>query len=147
MIIEQELQLFRKEMRLMRQDTARIKNAWQQQKERNDKLEKENHQLKLRIRDLEDKNNKLQNKNKNITEQLDASVSHKNALAGMIFKSNKKRSDNKSGLKRGGQKGHKGYGRKKPEKVDCEKEIHLSHCPECSTEVNQTKLLGTPVKS
>jgi len=137
MPIEQELQLLRKEMRLLRQRTAQLENAWQLQKDNNEELKQENHELKCRIRDLEDKNKKLQNENKDIAEQLDATTSHKNTLAGMIFKSNRKKSK-ESGRLRGGQKGHKGHGRKKPEKIDQEKKIHLSHCPDCGNEVEQS---------
>ena len=136
MPLEQEVQLLRKEMRYLRQRTAQLENSWQQQKDKNEKLEQENYDLKCKIRDLEDKNNKLQDENSQITEQLDAATSHKNTLAGMIFKSNRKKSEN--GRTRGGQQGHKGYGRKKPEKVDQEKEVHLSHCPDCGTQVEQT---------
>ena len=138
MSLEQEVQLLRKELRFLRQRTAQVENAWQQQKDSNEKLKQDNYELKCRIKDLEDKNKKLQDENTNIAEQLDATISHKNTLAGMIFKSNKKKSGNESGRKRGGQKGHKGHGRKKPKKVDQEKEVHLSHCPDCGTEVEQT---------
>ena len=37
--------------------------------------------------------------------------------------------------KRGGQKGHKGYGRKNPKKIDEVTRVFLSHCPNCSIEV------------
>ncbi|MCK4762331.1 MAG: hypothetical protein KAW12_09055 [Candidatus Aminicenantes bacterium] len=40
--------------------------------------------------------------------------------------------------KRGGQKGHKGYGRKRPVRVDEEKRIYLEKCPDCDCRLNRS---------
>lgn len=54
----------------------------------------------------------------------------------MVFKANKQLlssglAERQSGKKRGGQRGHTGYGRKKPEHIDREIAAFLTHCPDC----------------
>jgi transposase len=55
----------------------------------------------------------------------------------MVFKPNHKKPKGR-GRNRGGQPGHQGTGRRKPKTVDEEKDVYLTHCPDCSNEVGQT---------
>ncbi len=43
--------------------------------------------------------------------------------------------------KRGGQKGHKGYGRLRPERIDEEKRIYLEKCPICENPLPRSKTI------
>jgi transposase len=126
----QEEQLLRKEMRYLRQRIAQVERSSKHQKVRADRLEQENHELRIQVKFLLQENTKLKAK-------LETTDAHKDKLAGMIFKTNVK-ADKKNGRKRGREKGHRGHGRKKPKQVDQEKEVHLSHCPDCGDEVGQT---------
>ena len=137
LIKKEELQLLRKEVRILRQDVSRYQRVWKQQKKRADLLEQENYELEVQIKLLKKLITQLKTK-------LNSNRTHKNKLLGMIFKSNVKvvaeteTKNKKDKQKRGGQKGHKGYGRKKPRKIDQEKLVYLTHCPECGDKVKQT---------
>jgi transposase len=131
MSIQEEVQLLRAEMRSLRQEVALYKRSWEQQKARAERLEQVTHELRIQVKLVTKKNAELAAK-------LETTDAHKNKLAGMIFKTNVKSEGEKKGRKRGGQPGHKGHGRKKPIQVDQEKEVHLSHCPDCGTEVEET---------
>jgi len=97
------------------------------------KLAKELKEAIKTIKQLEEKNDELQRQ--------------RDRFRDMVFKPNKKSKteENKKGLannnlpkkkrNRGGQKGHKGAGRKKPDHIDKVVRVFLSHCPDCSTEV------------
>ncbi len=43
--------------------------------------------------------------------------------------------------KRGGQKGHRGYGRLRPERIDEEKRIYLEKCPICENPLPGSKTI------
>lgn len=43
--------------------------------------------------------------------------------------------------KRGGQKGHRGYGRLRPERIDEEKRIYLEKCPICENPLPRSKTI------
>lgn len=133
MPLKKELQLLRIELRTLRQEIARFKNAWLQQKARAERLEQESQELRVRLKLLEQENKQLRMK-------LDSTTAHKDKLAGMIFKTNvvKKDSTDDGNRNRGGQKGHQGHGRKKPRKIDQEKLVYLTHCPDCGNKVDQT---------
>lgn len=134
MTIQEELQKLRSEARRLRQDQATANRAWNQQKEKNGKLQNENGELKEKVTDLNKENQKLKD---TIAKLLEC----KNKLAGMIFKPNLKpvsENQNPEKKKRGAQIGHIGHGRKTPERIDQEKEIHLSHCPNCQNKLEQS---------
>ena len=133
MPLKEELQLLRIELRTLRQEVARFKHAWRQQKRRSDRFEQENQELRMMLKLSEQENKELKAK-------LDSTTAHKDKLAGMIFKTNVVKKDFADGSKRnrGGQEGHKGHGRKKPKKVDQEKLVYLTRCPDCGNKVDQT---------
>lgn len=122
----------RLEARKLRQDSITYFRAWESQKEKSERLEKENVELKRRLKDLEENL-------EDILEKLDHEVEIKEKYRGMLFKSSKKESlVEKSGIekkKRGGQLGHKGASRKKPTEIDQEKEVYLCACPHCQNEL------------
>lgn len=132
MLIQEELQLVRVEVRALRQELARYKHAWELQKARADRFEQENHELRVRIKLLEKHNDELK-------EKLVSTMSYKDKLAGMIFKTNVKKEENDKGRKRGGQAGHTGHGRSVPEQIDEEKNVYLSQCPDCGNGLEQSE--------
>src|SRR6266568_9392503 len=104
----------------LRKENATRFRAWTNQKERSERLEKENGELKRELKDL-------QGKLKDVLEKLDRETEIKEKYRGMLFKSSKKEIvDEKSDAekkKRGGQPGHVGTSRKKPTRIDQEKEV------------------------
>lgn len=131
MSIQKEVQLLRKELRTLRQEVARYKQAWQHQKSQVGKFEQEIHELRVMVKLLTEENKLLK-------ARLNSATAHKDKLAGMIFKTNVKKEEKKNKRQRGGQKGHKGHGRKKPKKIDREKLVYLTHCPDCGNKVKQS---------
>ena len=117
-----------KEASDLRKENAIRFRAWTNQKKRGDRLEKENAKLKK-------ENEEMKENLKNALEKLDKETEIKEKYLGMLFKSSKKAASNeKSDIekkKRGGQPGHIGTSRKKPERIDQEKEVYLCECPHC----------------
>jgi transposase len=131
-ILEQFLKL-RKEARKLRQDCATYFRAWESQKERAERLEKENRELKKEISGLTDAIGELKKK-------LDHETEIKEKYQGMLFKANTKKlpatkTADASKRKLGAQTGHKGFSRKNPQRVDQEKEVRLTACPRCRNEL------------
>jgi len=141
MTTQEELQKLRVEARKLRQDKASIDRAWQKQKAKNKKLQEENEELRKKKEALEKKKQELEEEIGKLEGLIAKLLGHRNKLAGMIFKTNlKKETEDKDSpkKKRGAQVGHKGHGRKTAKQIDQEKKIHLSHCPHCQTELEQT---------
>ncbi len=121
----------RLETRKLRQDCAMYFRAWESQKKKAERLKKENDDLKKRNKDLTEENKELKKK-------LNHEKDVKEEYQGMLFKTNQKERDKDQSRKRGGQVGHKGVARKKPQRIDQEKEVHLNHCPHCQNELSET---------
>lgn len=132
--LEQLLELG-KEAKKLRQENATRFRAWTNQKERSERLEKENGELKREIKDLQEK---LQD----VLEKLDRETEIKEKYRGMLFKSSKKEAPTPKldieKKKPGGQLGHKGTSRIKPTEIDQEKEVFLSECPHCQSELKKS---------
>ncbi len=132
MSIEEELQKLRQEAKKLRQDNATVSNAWEHQKNNNKQLDNENRKLKGEL-------DKAHKEIKKLNEILESIKNHKDALIKIIFKSKSKSTNKKeSERNRGGQLCHKGHGRKKPKQADKDIEVHLSHCPYCKAELNES---------
>ena len=141
--------------------------AWQSRDEemrhlriRVSNLEKANAAHRKARRKLEQENRKLVNhlkESNKIIEQLkeenDKLKRQRDRYRNMVFKPKNKKSTeekeheaNHSGKeknkrKRGGQKGHKGAGRKMPEKIDKVIRVFLTQCPECHTNVARSNTI------
>lgn len=142
MTLQEEVQKLRAEARKLRQKNANIDRAWNQQKEKNESLREKNDELRKEKDELEKEKQKLEDEIGKLKGTIAKLLGHRNKLAGMIFKTNLKKDNGKENKdsnqkKRGAQTGHKGHGRKTSERIDREKEIHLSHCPHCQTELEQ----------
>jgi transposase len=137
MTTQEELQKLRMEARKLRQDNAGIDRAWQKQKAKNKKLQEENEELRKKKEALEKKKQELENEIGKLEGIIAKLIGHRDKLAGMIFKPNLKKTtaNDPNKKKRGAQLGHKGHGRKTAQRIDQEKEVHLSHCPHCQAEL------------
>lgn len=99
------------------------------------KLEKELEEAQKLVKQLEEEKEKLQRQRDRFRNMIFKSKSRdtlgeEKGLRGKNFPKKKR--------KRGGQKGHKGHGRKKPERIDEVVQVYLSHCPYCSTEIGRS---------
>lgn len=135
---EEELNRLRKEMRELRKRDATLKNARASQQKRADKLSKVTSKQKEKIKDLTEKINQLEKENSELKSRLGIETDKAKVYAGMIFKSNVRKRDEKTGNKRGAKLGHSGVGRKKPEHIDYEVNAHLTHCYHCENPLNRT---------
>lgn len=110
------------------------KKKYEEEREKNEELEKKIRDLENqrdRYRDMVFKSNRNSNsgKEKEIEENEDLEVKSSNSKPQLV---NSKRN-------RGGQPGHKGYGRKNPQRVDEKKRIYLEKCPLCECKINRSK--------
>ena len=135
MTLLQEVEKLRDEARKLRQENASKNRAWESQKEKSDRLEKENQDFKKEIQELKERLDEMEKK-------LNHETEIKEKYRGMLFKSGKraesKPNDKEEKRKPGGQIGHQGTGRIKPEKIDQEKEVYLEKCPYCQSKLNQS---------
>ena len=139
------IQSTRKEIRQLRKDNSSLKLLWKKQKNKSNQLEEENKNLRQENEKLRQNRQQLEKKISNLQNQ-----NHK--LQGMIFKSEHKTTKKTSIIfsnseekkkQLGAQNGHKPHNRKKPATVDQEKELYLSHCPNCDNELKQTNRIYT----
>lgn len=135
---EEELTRLRKEMRELRQRDAILKNARAAQQDRADKLSKVAHKQKEKIKIQEEKIAALEKENSELKSRLGIEIDKAKTYAGMIFKSNVRKRDEKTEKKRGAKLGHKGTGRKKPVHIDREVNVYLTNCYDCGNHLNRT---------
>lgn len=132
MTLEIEVQKLRIEAGQLRRELATKLNAWLKQKQKNNKLEEQLKEKDQKIKELEQKLKDVTGERDKLHGLLHSAELHANKLTGQLFKSAR---GNKppSSRKKGGQLGHKGHGRKnsKAPRIDEEKEVYLSHCPNC----------------
>lgn len=131
------------EKRLLRIRVANLKKALAQQRQARQQLEQQNNELAKNLQAAQRTIQQLQEENDILQRQRDR-------FRDIIFKPKKKKAalqeEKKETFKslqgkrkRGGQKGHKGYGRKMPENVDEIIRIYLTRCPHCSGEVSRSE--------
>jgi transposase len=139
------------EKRLLRLRVSYLEKAWEHQRKARQKLEQE--KIKL-VKDLEEAQETI----KQLKAGNDKLQRQSDRYRGMIFKQKAKKAaeeNKKAGVasnpwqkgkrKRGGQKGHKGYGRKNPEQVDEVLRIHLTSCPHCATKIARSHTVETHI--
>jgi hypothetical protein len=142
------------EKRHLRLKVSSLEKAVEAHRKARRKLEQEKRELAQDLKQATKIIEQLKEENDKLQRQRDR-------FRDMIFKPKNKRDPDpdqdkdKKGLshkplpqkkrKRGGQKGHKGAGRKKPEHIDKVVRVFLSHCPHCSTEVARGNTLESHV--
>lgn len=135
------------EKRKLRIEVAGLRRALKIQQEARAELEKENGKLKKEKKEAEEKIKELENNCRKLEEQRDR-------YRDMIFKPNKKNTDpieeeenccgkNNETKKRqrGGQKGHKGKGRKLPDRIDEVRRVYLEKCPDCKSPLDRSNTI------
>lgn len=139
MTVTEELGKLRVEASILRRKFADTWNAWQKQKQKNNNQQDELAKAKQKIKELGTENQQLKDTVKDLQDKLVALTMVKDKYQGMIFKAAiQSKPDSLTGKQRGGQTGHKGRSRKKPVEIDFEKNIYLTHCPDCNSPVTQT---------
>ena len=116
------------DVRLLSLDKDRYFRAYQRQKGKASDIEKENNRLRK-------ENEKLQKDQQVLLEELERIKEERDAYKNLVFKPRQKRTSPLtivSGRKRGGQNGHKGYGRKKSQNIDDIIRVFLTQCPSCN---------------
>jgi transposase/FtsZ-binding cell division protein ZapB len=140
MTAQEELARLRPELRYLRIRVQQIERFHLLQKDKANKLEEENHRLHQEINQLEKEKNKL-------AEELEKVKRERDSYKGMVFKSKRTCSSPlthaSKGRERGGQLGHKGYGKELPEIVDKHIHAHLTNCPNCDSKVQRTSSTDT----
>jgi transposase len=104
------------------------KKKYEQEREKNEELEK-------KIRELEKQRDRYRDMvfKPNCRDRNDKAKEGNNEVKAKCSK----REPKKKG--RGGQPGHKGYGRTSPPQIDEEKRIYLEKCPVCDCKLNRSK--------
>ncbi len=129
----------RREIRRLRIDNARMTRAHKIQKDKNEILERELNKLRKEKRDLEKEKQKLE-------KELEKTKRERDTYKGMIFKAKIEdiAQEKKSSIrKRGGQLGHKGWGRKKPLNIDKKVDCFLTNCPNCDQPLEKSNSFDT----
>lgn len=99
-------------------------------------LEEENRKLKERIKKLEDENKRL----KKVEKEFEEFKAKHAGTVENLKKAMKIKPDKKTKSKPlGSPKGHKGYFRNIPERIDKVKALNPSRCPHCSTKLGATQ--------
>ncbi|MBI4098148.1 MAG: IS66 family transposase [Candidatus Levybacteria bacterium] len=121
-----EIYVLRRENQYLKVHNTRLKEWHLIQKDKADKLEKENSTLKKENRKLKDQVKKVQEELEKIRKQRDT-------YKGMIFKAKLQQTEKATGVKRqlGGQLGHLGVSRNVPVKIDQKVRVFLKSCPNC----------------
>lgn len=137
------------EKRKLSSDNARIRRALNQLRACKKRLEEELKQERIAVKVWQKKYEEERQKNEELEKNIRELEKQRDRYRDMVFKPNRKskgekeieieNNEEKKKRNRGGQKGHKGYGRKRPERVDEEKRIYLSRCPICETELNRSQ--------
>ena len=140
----QYIESLRREKRILTVHNQQLVKSHQLQKKKAERLEK----------DIKKQNRVIKQKDKKITqleEELEKAKVTITNYKQMLFKQHKHGSEDKEKAERttseereetkqtkktnGQKKGHKGYGRKKPEKIDQEISCFLLHCPDCGNTI------------
>lgn len=103
-------------------------------------LEKENKRLKDRIKNLEEENAILKSEKEKIKKEFEEfKAKHTITVSNLKQALNIKPDNKKISKPLGAPRGHKGYARRIPERVDCIKPLIISRCPDCNTELSDTQ--------
>lgn len=123
------------EKKKLRISVALYKRSWELQKDKTTHIQQENTVLKKENENLKQEKEKL-------LEELEKVKRERDSYKGMVFKTNRQTLASTfaplvSGRRRGGQVGHKGYGRKTPAQIDKRVHAYLFRCPDCQTKLRR----------
>jgi hypothetical protein len=143
MTIPDEIKRLRAEAKELRQRNGVVERAWKSQKEKNEQLEQELKAQRQKMRELEGSNRALEEENRALKTRLGIAEERAKKMAGMLFKASHRRPGNPSGKGRGAQPGHRGHGRKKPERIDRLLRAFLTHCHRCGNPLRRSEAHDT----
>jgi transposase len=134
----EELTKLRTEARKLRQENATLIRSRNSHEERIGSLEKGLKKRNSTIKKLQEEKHALTQEVTTLKNLLSIAYEKAKKYAGMVFKANTVKKKSKTGRERGGVKGHKGVSRTKPERIDKEVDVSLTHCYHCSTPLSPT---------
>lgn len=143
MIIADELFLLRKEARKLRQDHATKTRSILLRDHRIEQLEIANSILKEKLKKYADKVAELAKENTDLKSQLGRVTDTAKKYAGMLFKSSVRRTA--SIAKRGARRGHTGFHRAAPSRVDTVVRVALTECSDCHSALKRTESIDTRI--
>lgn len=124
------------EKRKLRIQNALLSRSLVTQQQKNTILEEENKKLRQEIIRIEQQKQKLE-------EELEKVKKQRDTYRGMVFKANRKQEtpmfEKQQVRSIGGQTGHKGYGRKLPERIDKELRVFANCCPTCNGRLKRSR--------
>lgn len=133
------------EKRKLRIHVHTLKRSFDIQKRKQEYAQRQAKEWKKKYKDLEKITDQLKKENEEIKRQRDT-------YQNMLFKKNIQHDNRgeeaalltKPSVKtRGGQKGHKGYGRAIPETIHFYKHLHMKKCPDCDTKLKRSTTIST----
>lgn len=140
------------EKRKLSVDNARVRRALKELRSGKKKLEEELKQERKIVQEWKKRYEEERKKNEEFEQKIKELERQRDRYRDMIFKPNRKKGrgaeadgdledlkESKRKRKPGAVKGHKGYGRTRPERVDEEKRIYLERCPTCKSKLNRSK--------
>jgi len=139
---KEELKKLRKEARILRQQNATYKRGSEIHKQNSQEKDQIIKEQKEVIEKKDNKIDQLEERVDDLERQLKLKDDQLDTYKAMIFKANVEEPEEdkkKKKRKLGGQPGHRGHGRKKPKKIDKKMEIKLERCPDCGTELEESK--------
>lgn len=140
MLTPAQIEQTRREVRRLRIYTQQLKRLQLYHKDRVDHLKDLLREKAKQIRQLEKEKGRLQ-------EDLEKVKRERDTYKGMVFKSKRTCSNpsfhNLKDRRRGGQPGHKGHGRNKPDTIDQHIHAYLTNCPHCDAPLSQTNACDT----
>lgn len=136
MILPAYVARLNKERRILAVHNQQLQRSWEIQKEKADRLEEENTQLKQKISQIEREHKKLE-------DELERVKAERDTYKNLTFTEKRVCSSPfvhaKTGRTRGGTIGHKGASRQLPEHVDDVVRVFLSNCPTCDHPLERTE--------
>lgn len=134
MTLDVEVLRLRTEARHLRRTTARTTRFLTHYKEKTERLKHD-------VERLRRENETLKKREEELLKELEKIKQQRDTYKGMVFKPKQEAlsSTDAPGKKRGGQRGHTGYGRILPQAVNHTKRVFFHHCPTCQTPLTRSR--------
>lgn len=122
--VQRSVKTHKKKYKEKNEELSELKKTYKKQQEMIEKLQKENDELK-----------KQRDTYKNMLFKKNVDTTSLPTDSELLIHTPQR--------KRGGQNGHKGYGRTLPRQIDSYKQIYLKACPTCHTRLQRSKTMST----
>lgn len=122
----------------------RTMNKINKLKEKIKKLEDENEKLKQEKHKIEDEKHKIEDEKRKLEKEFEEFKAQHIVTVNNLREAMKIKADfHKKKKHLGAPKGHRGYSRHVPERIDCIQELKISKCPDCNTKLGNTQEVRT----